>query len=298
MPVHKAYADAMAKKHFGKKVFDMCWDAEPEPSVEIPTASSSAEPQYGGQMFEMCWDFKGDVGLTVNAPAEASMAPSSAEPQYGGQMFEMFWDIESDTGPMVNASANASMANSDNSFQANLAMGSYDLCWDELSSSKIGSVPAITVEAATPLAATTYDVCWDDGAATSAMEYQGGFDMCWGDTPLGGNISTPSAAGQFDMCWDNQVATAPAITVEAATLPATTFDVCWDDRPFSIQDLFVGDFDMCWEDNLATSGLVNSVVNHPESSGSQDQRASQTPSSAPTEVLVMAKVDSGKPLLH
>lgn len=61
--------------------------------------------------------------------------------------------------------------------------------------------------------------------------FVGGFDMCWGDAPLGGDISTPSAAGQFDMCWDHQVATAPAITVEAATPPATTFDVCWDDRP-------------------------------------------------------------------
>jgi hypothetical protein len=66
MPVRKAYADAIASKHFGKKgmslvnrfsidlyldhiVFDMCWDAEPEPSVETPMASSSAEPQYGGQ---------------------------------------------------------------------------------------------------------------------------------------------------------------------------------------------------------------------------------------------------------
>ncbi|KAG2741883.1 hypothetical protein P692DRAFT_20880184 [Suillus brevipes Sb2] len=49
MPVRKAYANAIASKHFGKKVFDMCWDAEPEPSVETPMASSSAEPQYGGQ---------------------------------------------------------------------------------------------------------------------------------------------------------------------------------------------------------------------------------------------------------
>jgi hypothetical protein len=57
---------------------------------------------------------------------------------------------------------------------ATLAAGSYDLCWDESSSSKIGSVPAITVEAATPPAATTtFDVCWDDGPATSATEYQG-----------------------------------------------------------------------------------------------------------------------------
>ncbi|KAG2741537.1 hypothetical protein P692DRAFT_20880082 [Suillus brevipes Sb2] len=201
MPVCKAYADAIAKKHFGEKVFDMCWDGEPEPLVETPMVSSSAEPQYGSQMFEM------------------------------------FWDIKSDAGPMVNASANApaeaSIANPDNSFQ-----GSYDLCWDELSSSKIGSVPAITVEAATPPAAT-----------------------------------------------------APAITVEAATPPATTFDVCWDDRPATSAMEYKGGFDMCWEDNPTTT------VNHPETSGSQDQRASQTPSSASTEVSVMAKVESGEPLV-
>ncbi|KAG1759116.1 hypothetical protein EDD22DRAFT_956202 [Suillus occidentalis] len=282
MPVHKAYADAIASKHFGKKVFDMCWDVEPEPLVETPMASSSAEPQYGGHIIDMCWDFASDVGPMVNAPANATMVnalaeASSAEPQYGGQVFEMFWDIKSDAGPSANA-----MANPNNSFQ-----GSYDLCWDESSSSKIGLVPAITVEAATPPAATTtFDVCWDDGPATSATEYQGGFDMCWGDAPLGGDISTPSAAGQFDMCWDHQVATAPAITVEAVTPPATTFDA-----------LFVGGFDMCWEDN-PTTGSVNSAANHPEPSGSRDQRASQTPSSTSTEVSVMAKVESSEPLVR
>jgi hypothetical protein len=65
------------------------------------------------------------------------------------------------------------MASFSSDTTATLAAGSYDLCWDESSSSKIGSVPAITVEAATLLAATTFDVCWDDGLVTSAMEYPG-----------------------------------------------------------------------------------------------------------------------------
>lgn len=66
------------------------------------------------------------------------------------------------------------MASFSSDITATLLAGSYDICWDESSSSKIGSVPAITVEAATPPAATTtFDVCWDDVLATSATEYQG-----------------------------------------------------------------------------------------------------------------------------
>lgn len=68
MPVNKAHADAMAKKHFGKEckscllltdtyeylaptVFDMCWktDAEAVPLVETSTDASLTEPQYSGQ---------------------------------------------------------------------------------------------------------------------------------------------------------------------------------------------------------------------------------------------------------
>jgi hypothetical protein len=41
-------------------------------------------------VIDMCWNFTSDVGPTVNAPANATMAnalaeASSAKPQYGGQ---------------------------------------------------------------------------------------------------------------------------------------------------------------------------------------------------------------------
>ncbi|KAG1718943.1 hypothetical protein EDD22DRAFT_855170 [Suillus occidentalis] len=260
MPVRKAYADAIASKHFSKKVFDMCWDVEPEPEplVEPPMALSSAKPQYSGQMFDMCWDFASNAGPMVNAPANASTAnalakASLAKPQYGSQVMQDLWSMH---WPMHQR--RHQWTKPDNSFQ-----GSY-------------------VEAATPLAATTFNVCWDDGLATSATEY------------LGGLVLFVEISQHHQLL----VATAPAITVEAATLPATTFNVCWDDQLATLAIEYKGGFDMCWEDNLTTTGLVNSVVNHPEPSGSQDQRASQTPSSTSTEVSVMAKVKSGKPLVR
>ncbi|KAG1776912.1 hypothetical protein EV702DRAFT_1197937 [Suillus placidus] len=251
MPARKATANAMAKKHLGKQVFDMCWsaEAEPEPSVETPTASSSAEPQYSGQTFEMCWD------------------------------------VERDPAPMVNALVNAPSA----------AAGPHDLCWDEPSSSRIGTIPAIALEAATPLAATTYDFCWDEGPqstmpdsvqddqpATSVSGYQGGFDMCWGDAPLGGDIATPSAASQFDMCWDDRLAT-------SATGYQGGFDMCWGDAPLDGN----GDGE-CHLTAAPNPGLVISAVNHPESSGSQYIRTSGTPSSSPSEDSAIAMVEAGE----
>ncbi|KAG2347665.1 hypothetical protein BDR05DRAFT_996748 [Suillus weaverae] len=243
MPARKATTDAMAKKHFGKQVFDMCWstEAEPEPLVETPTASSSAEPQYSGQTFEMCWDVEHNPAPTVNAQSAA-------------------------TGP-------------------------YDLCWDEPSSSRIGTIPAITLKAATPPAATTYDVCWDedpqsttpdsvqdDRPETSEAGYQGGFDMCWGDAPLGGDITTPSAAGQFDMCWDDQLAT-------SATGYQGGFDMCWGDAPLD------GNGDS--ECHL-TAAPNPGAVNHPESSGSQYIQTSGTPSSSPSKDSVITTVEAGE----
>ncbi|KAG2030732.1 hypothetical protein BDR03DRAFT_1016835 [Suillus americanus] len=78
MPVIKASAAAIAKKHFSKEVFDMCWstEAEPVPSVETLTASSLAEPPYSSQTFEMCWDIKPYPAPTVNAPVNASVNAS------------------------------------------------------------------------------------------------------------------------------------------------------------------------------------------------------------------------------
>ncbi|KAG1783197.1 hypothetical protein EV702DRAFT_1191629 [Suillus placidus] len=245
MPARKATANAMAKKHFGK-LFDMCWsaEAEPEPLVETPTASSSAEPQYSGQTFEMCWDVERNPAPTVNAPSAA-------------------------TGP-------------------------YDLCWDEPSSSRIGTIPAIALEAATPPAATTYDVCWDedpqsttpdsvqdDRPATSVSGYQGGFDMCWGDAPLGGDIATPSAAGQFDMCWDDRPAT-------LVTGYQGGFDMCWGDAPLDGN----GDSE-CHLTAAPNPGSVISAVNHPESSGSQYIRTSGTPSSSPSKDSAITTVEAG-----
>ncbi|KAG1775256.1 hypothetical protein EV702DRAFT_1047110 [Suillus placidus] len=208
-------------------------------------------------------------------------ASSSAEPQYSGQTFEMCWDVERDPAPTVNAPS--------------AAAGPYDLCWDELSSSRIGTIPAITLEAATPLAATTYDFCWDedpqsttpdsvqdDQPATSVSGYQGGFDMCWGDAPLGGDIATPSAASQFDMCWDDRPAT-------SATGYQGGFDMCWGDTPLDGN----GDSE-CHLTAAPNPGSVISAVNHPESSGSQYIRMSGTPSSSPSEDLVIVTVEAGE----
>ncbi|KAG1767883.1 hypothetical protein EV702DRAFT_1203542 [Suillus placidus] len=189
MATSKKRNDILAKKHFGKEVFDMCWstESEPVPAVETPTATSSVKPHYHGQTFEMCWNTEADPAPTVEALTEAS----AAEPNYGGQAFDMCWDTAATSAP-----------------------GQYDLCWDEPSSSKVTSVPATTADAATPSAAATYDLCWDeehpptmadsadvfmpsaaneydmcwdDRLATSAAGYQGCFDMCWGDLPLGGD---------------------------------------------------------------------------------------------------------------
>ncbi|KAG2030266.1 hypothetical protein BDR03DRAFT_987197 [Suillus americanus] len=115
--------------------------------------------------------------------------------------------------------------------------GQYDFCWDEPSSSLVVLVPAITIEAATPPAAATYDFCWDeappsttassshiptpsaagqydmywdDQPGTSAAEHQCGFDMCWGDPPLGrdgdneGHLTAEPTTGSVNSAADNQ----------------------------------------------------------------------------------------------
>ncbi|KAG2075572.1 hypothetical protein BDR04DRAFT_1149916 [Suillus decipiens] len=126
MPVSKASATAIAKKHFSKEVFDMCWstEAEPVPSVETLTASSLAKPPYSSQMFEMCWDIEPYPAPMVNAPVNAPAEASSAKRDLGGEEFNMCWETDT-TPPKV-------------------------------------LVPAITVEAAMPPAAAPYDFCWDE----------------------------------------------------------------------------------------------------------------------------------------
>ncbi|KAG2134170.1 uncharacterized protein EDB93DRAFT_1254602 [Suillus bovinus] len=146
MPVREEYTDALAEKQKAKKaIFEMCWntEAQPVPSVQTPTGSSSAEHQYSSQTFEMCWSVEPDLGPTVNAPAKASMVNApSAKHQYSGQTFEMCWSVEPDLGPTVNALANASMVDSpakastvDSPAEvssAELQYGSqtFEMCWD------------------------------------------------------------------------------------------------------------------------------------------------------------------------
>ncbi|KAG1760552.1 hypothetical protein EDD22DRAFT_848419 [Suillus occidentalis] len=109
MPVNKAYADAMAKKYFGKEMFDMCWETEAEavPLVETLTDTSLTKPKYSGQSFEMCWDVEPELVPTVTAPVTASVtAPteaSLAKADFGGQdiaAFDLCWDTDTtvDTG--------------------------------------------------------------------------------------------------------------------------------------------------------------------------------------------------------
>ncbi|KAG1770166.1 hypothetical protein EV702DRAFT_1049483 [Suillus placidus] len=237
MATSKKCNDTLAKKHFGKEVFDMCWstESEPVPAVETPTATSSVEPHYHGQMFEMCWNAEPDPAPTVEAPTEASVA----EPNYGGQA-------------------------------ATSATGQYDLCWDEPSSSKVASVPATTADAATPSAAATYDLCWDEERPPTMAD--------------SADVSTPSAANEYDMCWDDQP------TTSAAGYQGC-FDMCWGDSPLS------GDGDLEGHPTaLPTTGSVNSAANNPESSGSQDTRASLASSAALTKGSAMAMVEAGEEL--
>ncbi|KAG2359252.1 hypothetical protein BDR07DRAFT_1488449 [Suillus spraguei] len=121
MAARKKHAKTMAKKHFSKEVFDMCWSTESEamPLVETPTSMTSAEPHYSSQTFEMCWDVEPNPVPTVNALVKAS----SAKQHYGGEAFM--------TAP---------------------APRQYDLCCNDVPSlSKVASVSAITVDAATLL---------------------------------------------------------------------------------------------------------------------------------------------------
>ncbi|KAG2359243.1 hypothetical protein BDR07DRAFT_1488439 [Suillus spraguei] len=128
MAARKKHAKTMAKKHFSKEVFDMCWSTESEamPLVETPTSMTSAEPHYSSQTFEMCWDVEPNPVPTVNALVKASSvnAPakaSSAKQHYGGEAFM--------TAP---------------------APRQYDLCCNDVPSlSKVASVSAITVDADT-----------------------------------------------------------------------------------------------------------------------------------------------------
>ncbi|KAG1862830.1 hypothetical protein DFJ58DRAFT_725314 [Suillus subalutaceus] len=144
------------------------------------------------------------------------------------------------------------------------AAGPYALCWDEPSSSQVGSVPAITVEAATPLAAATYDVCWDGDPQSTTADVGHPYDMCWDDRPA---TSAAGYQGGFDMCWgDAQLG---------------------------------GDGDC--EGHLTaapTTGSVNSGVNNSESPGSQDIQASLAPSSAPSEGSTITQVEAGEELLR
>ncbi|KAG1776222.1 hypothetical protein EV702DRAFT_1198542 [Suillus placidus] len=178
MATSKKRNNILAKKHFGKEVFDIAGGGNTD--CYIIGRTSLPWPN-------VCWNAEPDPAPTVEAPTEAS----AAEPNYGGQAFDMCWDTAATSAP-----------------------GQYDLCWDEPSSSKVASVPATTADAATPSAAATYDLCWDeehpptmansanvsmhsaaneydmcwdDRPATSAAGYQGCFDMCWGDSPLGGD---------------------------------------------------------------------------------------------------------------
>ncbi|KAG1720610.1 hypothetical protein EDD22DRAFT_962784 [Suillus occidentalis] len=186
MPVNKAHADAMAKKYFGKEMFDMCWETEAEavPLVETLTDTSLTEPKYSGQSFEMCWDVEPESAPTITVPVTASVtAPTEAllaKVDFGGEAFDLCWD--------TNATVDA---------------GQYDLCWDEPNSSKVASVPVINILVATPPATTAddhcgeeehissqadqYDMCWDDRPAAPAAEFQSGFDMCWEDSPVVGD---------------------------------------------------------------------------------------------------------------
>ncbi|KAG2067586.1 hypothetical protein BDR04DRAFT_1158932 [Suillus decipiens] len=211
MPVSEASATAITKNIPAKKCLtsvEMCWDVKPYPAPMI----------------------NAPVNALVNAPAEAS----SAKQDLGGEEFNMYW--KTNTTP---------------------PRGQYDFCWDEPSSSQVVSVPVITVEAATPLAAAPYDFCWDDAPQptiadsshiptplAAAAEHQGGFDMCWGDPPLGRD-------------GDNE-----------GHLTA---------KP--------------------TTRLVNSAADNEESSESQDTQVSLTPSSALTEGSAMVKLEAGEKLL-
>ncbi|KAG1820928.1 uncharacterized protein BJ212DRAFT_1297409 [Suillus subaureus] len=162
MPTRKRQADTIAKRHFGKEVFDMCWStaSEPVPSVETLTASSSAKPHYGGQM------------PMIDAPAKAS-SPAAG-------------------------------------YQGAAAAATYDLCWDD----KPQSTTADSGHIFTPSAASQYDMHWDGQPAMLAAGYQGGFDMCWGDSPSdgGGENEGNSAANNAESLrsQDTQVSMAPS----------------------------------------------------------------------------------------
>ncbi|KAG1735479.1 hypothetical protein EDD22DRAFT_852357 [Suillus occidentalis] len=115
--------------------------------------------------------------------------------------------------------------------------GQYDLCWDEPSSSQALSIPAITAEAATPPrpAAASYDLCWkgeppqpmttdagdtsttskyemcwDDQPAALATAYQGGFDMCWGDSAAGDGLHQVHPTAVTNTSSVNSVQLAPS----------------------------------------------------------------------------------------
>ncbi|KAG2066227.1 hypothetical protein BDR04DRAFT_1121323 [Suillus decipiens] len=143
MPVSKASATAIAKKHFSREVFYMCWstEAEPVPLVEILTASSLAKPPYGSQSISIYCSCHGPhlrCAGTLNAiQPPQSMHQSMHQPKHHQQ--------------------------------------------NETLVVKVVLVPAITVEAAMPLAAAPYDFCWDE-APQSTMANSS-------------HIPTPSAAG-------------------------------------------------------------------------------------------------------
>ncbi|KAG2070123.1 hypothetical protein BDR04DRAFT_1155923 [Suillus decipiens] len=134
-------------------------------------------------------------GLTVQAMTNASMVQttaeaSSAKPLYGE--FEMCWDDKPYTASIVDTLAKGSSAKLDwwprNTTPTEeaatplwLAATSYNFCWGE-------EPPQPTSHASLPSTAGQYEMCWDDQPATPAAEYQGGFDMYWGDSSAGDGL--------------------------------------------------------------------------------------------------------------
>ncbi|KAG1720607.1 uncharacterized protein EDB91DRAFT_1256908 [Suillus paluster] len=142
-------ADALSKKYFGHEIFDMCWsnEADNPPTVETPTATSSASEHFGGQTFDMCWDTEVDPVLIVS---EDAVRPAAA-----GQ-YNLCWDDEPDPSkvdlpPIV----------------------------------ELATIETPTMDVAIPSVAGQYDMCWEGRPSASAVGYEANFDMCWGDSPSG-----------------------------------------------------------------------------------------------------------------
>ncbi|KAG1787556.1 uncharacterized protein HD556DRAFT_1448566 [Suillus plorans] len=231
MPSSQPHPEGLPKKHFGGKVFDMCWNTEADlvRTVNTTTATSSAEPQYEGQVFDVCWDT--EVNLAPIVVADAATPPAAGS-------YDLCWDSQGSPRKI------------------NLAP------IQELAATKTH-----TLDVTMPLAADQYDMCWNNSLSASVDRYRGkcrslpptitnhhsgDFDMCWEDSTSGGDghldsgsiaaptINMVNLAGDtpvlYDLCFDTSLqATSPGPRDDSPSHPVNLagdtpvlYDLCFD----------------------------------------------------------------------